>query len=272
MSVPVLSIVFMALSAIVAIGIPVCLFVLFRKKYNLKVLPMLLGIAGFIIFALVLESLVHRIVLGKFLSPSDKVLYIIYGAFMAGIFEETTRFIAFNILKKKKYEGIGTALSYGIGHGGIESVLLVGLSMISSIVMSIIVNTGNIEILTGNRQGEALAAINNQITELVNTAPHLILVGAFERVSAIAVHLSLSVVVFYAVFGKKKVWLYPLAIVLHALVDTFAMIYQTGGIKSIFLLEVIVFLLAAGYVLFAKFLHGKLSATLIPDPVPASGQ
>ena len=100
MSVPVLSIVFMAVSAILAIGVPVCLFIAARKKFNAKVIPMLFGIAGFVIFALVLEALVHRIVIGRFIQTSNKVLYIIYGALMAGLFEESARFIAFNILKK----------------------------------------------------------------------------------------------------------------------------------------------------------------------------
>jgi len=272
MSVPVLSIVFMAVSAILAIGIPVCLFIVARKRFNAKVVPMLFGIAGFVIFALVLESIVHRIVLGRFLSPGNKVVYIIYGAFMAGIFEETARFIAFNILKRKKYQGIETALSYGIGHGGIESILLAGLGMISSIVTSIIINTGNIETITGKLQGDALAAAYNNIAELTAAAPYLFLASGIERVSAIAVHMSLTVIVFYAVFGKKKAWLYPLAIVFHAIVDTFAMIFQTGGIKNIFVLEGIVLLLAAGLVFFAIYLHRKLSATLVADPSPSSGQ
>ncbi|MDR0538038.1 MAG: YhfC family intramembrane metalloprotease [Tannerellaceae bacterium] len=59
---------------------------------------------------------------------------------MAGLFEETARFISFKILKKK-YNGIGTGLAYGIGHGGIEAVLLAGLSMIVSIVFCIMINT-----------------------------------------------------------------------------------------------------------------------------------
>jgi len=269
MSVPVLSIVFMVVSAILAIGVPVCLFVVFRKKFNLKVVPMLFGIAGFVVFALVLEALVHRIVLGRFLSPGNKVLYILYGAFMAGIFEETARFIAFNILKRK-YQGIETALSYGIGHGGIESILIAGIAMINTIATSIIFNTGNIESITGKLQGDALAAVNNQIVGLITAAPYMFLVSGIERVMAIAVQLSLSVIVFYAVFGKKKVWLYPLAIVFHAMIDIVAMIYQTGGIKNIFVVEVIVCVLAVCLVLFAKYLHGKLSATLIADPSPSS--
>jgi uncharacterized membrane protein YhfC len=269
MSVPVLSIVFMAVSAILAIGVPVYLFIVFRKKYNAKVIPMLVGIAGFVIFALVLEALIHRIVIGRFVSPSTPALYVIYGIFMAGIFEESARFIAFKILKRK-YQGIGTALSYGTGHGGIESILLAGLAMINSIVSSIIINTGNIETITGKLQGEALAAANYQVAALVATAPYMFLVGGIERLMAIAVQLSLSIIVFYAVFGKNKVWLYPLAIVIHAIVDIPAILFQIGGIKSIFVVEGIVCLLTVGVVLFAKYLHGKLSATLIPDPSPSS--
>jgi len=264
MSVPVLSIVFMAVSAILAIGVPVCLFVVFRKKFDLKVVPMLAGIAGFVIFALVLEALVHRIVIGRFIQTNDLPLYIIYGACMAGLFEESARFIAFKILKRK-YEGIGTALSYGIGHGGIEAIMLAGLAMISSIATSIIINTGNIESITGSLKGDALAAANIQLQALFTTAPYLFLVGGFERLFAIAVHISLSVVVFYSVYGKNKLWLYPLAILLHAIVDIPAMMFQTGGIKSIFVVEGIVCLFAVCLLLFAKYLHGKLSAPPIAN-------
>jgi uncharacterized membrane protein YhfC len=185
---------------------------------------------------------------------------------MAGIFEESARFIAFKILKKK-YEGIGTALSYGIGHGGIEAILLAGLGMISSIATSIIINTGNIESVTGSLQGEALAAASIQLQTLFVTPPYMFLVGGIERLFAIAVQLSLSVVVFYAVFGKNKTWLYPLAIVLHAIVDIPAVLFQIGGIKNIFVVEGIICVLAVGLVLFAKYLHRKLSAKPIADPV-----
>jgi uncharacterized membrane protein YhfC len=270
MSVPVLSILFMAISAVLAIGLPVCLFIFFRKKYNAKVVPMLLGVAAFVIFALVLESSIHRIVIGRFVSTSNPALYVIYGIFMAGIFEEAARFIAFKILKRKyhgmKYHGIGTALSYGIGHGGSESVLLAGLSMLIAIAASIIINTGNIEVITGRFQGEVLAVINNQIGALLTTAPYIFLISGIERMMALAVQLSLSVMVFYAVFGRNNVRLYPLAIIFHAVVDLPAVLFQIGEIKNIFMVEGIICLLAVCLVLFAKYLHGKLSAALIADP------
>jgi uncharacterized membrane protein YhfC len=165
-----------------------------------------------------------------------------------------------------KYHGVETALSYGIGHGGIESILIAGLSMLSAVVSSIIINTGNIEIITSKLQEEALVAVYNQLSALVTTAPYMFLVGGIERVMAIAVQLSLSVMVFYAVFGKNKLWLYPLAIVFHAIVDLPALLFQIGVIKNIFIVEGIILVLAVCVALFAKYLHGKLSAALIPDP------
>jgi len=267
MSVPVLSIVFMAVSAALAIGVPVCLFIVFRKKYNAKAIPMLIGAAGFVIFALVLEGSIHRIVIGKFISTNTPVLYTIYGIFMAGIFEETARFIAFNILKRK-YQGFETALSYGIGHGGIESVLLVGLTLLVATAASVIINTGNIEIITGRFHGEALSAINNQIEALLSMVPYMFLISGIERMMALAIQLSLSVMVFYAVFGRNKTWLYPLAIIFHAIIDFPAVLLQIDVLNNVLFIELILCLFAVGCVLFAKYLHGKLSATLIADPSP----
>jgi len=265
MSVSVLSIVFMAVSAVISIGVPVYLFIFFRRKYNAKVFPMILGVSGFVIFALVLEGSIHRIVIGRYISKDTRALYIIYGVLMAGIFEETARFIGFKILKRK-YRGIETALSYGTGHGGIESVLLAGLSMLITITAGVIINTGNIEVITGRFQGDALAAINNQVDTLLATAPYMFLISGIERMMALAIQLSLSVMVFYSVFGKNKLWLYPLAIIFHAVIDIPAVLFQTGLITNVFLTEGIVFICAADITIFAKYLHWKLQATLIPDP------
>ena len=61
--IPVLSIVFIGVSAAVSIGLPIALFFAFRKKYGLKIVPMLVGAAAFIVFAMVLEQLLHYFVL-----------------------------------------------------------------------------------------------------------------------------------------------------------------------------------------------------------------
>jgi uncharacterized membrane protein YhfC len=246
----------MAVSAIVQIGTPVCLFIYFRKKFDAKVLPLIFGVLGFVVFVLVLESLIHSMVFSHFSLWEKPAVYIIYGIFMAGIFEETARFISFNILRRK-YGGIGTGLAYGVGHGGAEAILLAGLAMISNIIISIIINTGNIEIITNMFQGDTLTAINGQINSLAASAPYMFLISGFERLMAICIQLSLSVIVFYSVY-RKKFYLYPLAVLLHAIFDILAAALQVGVIKSIFLVEGITLLFAAASVLSAKFIHDKL--------------
>jgi uncharacterized membrane protein YhfC len=257
-----LSIVFMAVSAIVSIGLPIGLFIIFHKKYKIPVLPMIVGMAAFIIFALILERSIHTVVFDKFTLKEKPFAYVLYGIFMAGIFEETARFISFTILKRK-YHGIGTGLSYGIGHGGIEAILLVGIAMINSIVFSFTINTGIVETITEKLQGEALEQTNIVITTLLTTAPYLFLIGGIERIFALCIQISLSVIMFYSVFCKKKAWLFPVAIIIHAIIDLPAVVMQTGVINNVFLVEGIICLSSILVILCAKYIHEKLRQDII---------
>jgi uncharacterized membrane protein YhfC len=254
MRVSVLSLVFIAVSAVVSTGLPVFLFIWFHKKYNAKFIPMIVGAASFIIFALVLESLMHSIVLGTFKLQNMPAIYIIYGALMAGIFEESARFISCQFLKKK-YNGIATGLSCGIGHGGIESIVLAGITMISNLVFCIIINTGNVEILTKNAEGAALVRLNAQIGALVTAKPYIFLIGGMERIFSIGIQISLAVIVYYAVFCKNKLYLYPLAVIIHAVIDIPAMLMQTGIIKQIAVVEILAGISAVILIILAKKIH-----------------
>lgn len=46
-----------------------------------------------------------------------------FGILAAGIFEETARLIGFHLLKKS-YPTFATSLAYGLGHGGIEMLIM----------------------------------------------------------------------------------------------------------------------------------------------------
>jgi uncharacterized membrane protein YhfC len=116
---------------------------------------------------------------------------------------------------------------------------------------------GNIETITGKLQGEALEQINTQITTLLTTSPYLFLVSGIERVFAICIQLSLSIIVFHSVYGKNKLWLYPFAIIFHAIIDIPAASMQVGVIKNMFLVELLVFTGAIISIIIAKFIHEK---------------
>jgi uncharacterized membrane protein YhfC len=253
--VPTLSILNMVIAAAIAIGLPVALFLMWKKRYDLKLIPLLVGAGMFVAFALVLEPLLHQVILkpsadGDIALMRDApLLFVLYAALAAGIFEETARLIAFTFLKRR-YEGIGTGLSYGIGHGGIEAILLAGLVMINNIVLSIMINTGFAAALGDLPQ--VTAAIDN----LINTDAHLFLIGGLERIAALAIQISLSVLMWIAV-NNRKLWLYPVAIALHALIDVPAALAQAGILKSTLLIETIVFALAAATVIVAVRVYRK---------------
>lgn len=97
-TVPTSSIVFMAVSCLIGFAIPLGLFIYFRKKKGADVLPFFVGCAIMLVFALILESMVHRVVLSSDIGSVIQGtiwLYALYGGAMAGLFEETGRFIAF---------------------------------------------------------------------------------------------------------------------------------------------------------------------------------
>ena len=221
------SIVCMAISLIIAFGLPIGLYAGLRKRFDLHPVPMLVGAAVFIVFALVLESLLHVVVLRPqadgtiALRDNNPALYVLYGIFAAGVFEETGRFVGFALLKRK-FHGVRTAVSYGIGHGGIEAIMLLGMSMISNIVLSLMINFGS---------HSSTAAPSSTVTALTDTAPWMFLVGGGERVLAVAIQISLSIVVWVAVTRPGHLWMYPLAIVLHAISDLPAAIAQTGHLS-----------------------------------------
>jgi len=105
----------------------------------------LAGAGTFVLFALVLEPVLHSLILRSetgAVIQGNILLYGLYGGLMAGLFEETGRFLAFRFMLRKQKAGI-TALSYGMGHGGVEAFLLVGLTMMSNLALGLAYTGGD---------------------------------------------------------------------------------------------------------------------------------
>ena len=254
--VPAISFAGMAVSIVLVIGVPIALFFAVRKKYGKGILPVLLGGAGFLLFAMVLEQLLHAVVLrpGAYgISLMDRpYLYMLYGALAAGVFEESARFVSFHILKKR-CGGFGTALKHGIGHGGVEAVLLGGISLISGMALAAMLNTVG---------AEGLSALGMPVLEQVQAIaaapPYMMFITGAERLMALGIQISLSAVVYYAVYKPRKLWLFPLAILLHALADCPAALFQAGVITDVWLVEGIVLASMAGLIAVAMLIHRRL--------------
>ena len=233
-----------------SIAFPIGIMFYFRKKGG-KWRTFLIGAATFIVSAMVLESILHNLL---FLTPLWAILqgniwlYGLYGGLAAGVFEETGRLLAFKLFLKKE-QGSITALSYGIGHGGAEAILLVGLTMVNNLVLAAAVFAG----------GTTDPAVLELAEQLAATPAGMFLWTAFERFGAIILHLSLSVLVFTAVKEPRKKWLFPAAILTHAAADFIAVVSNAN--LPVAATEVIVLVFAVMAALFARTVYRTLPAT-----------
>ncbi len=155
---------------------------------------------------------------------------------LAGIFEETARWIGYKLLKKKG-DSFGAALTLGAGHGGIEAII------IGAIVLATLIS-----MLALQSSETALSALPSGQTELARlqvqaywaTAWHLPLAGAVERIAALGLHISLSVMVWLSISFRKPIWFW-LAVLYHAVVDGLAVLAISFGLH--------VWLIEAGLIL-----------------------
>lgn len=262
-SVPTLSIIFMVVVALAGIAIPIVLFSILRKKYKAKIAPFFVGCAVFVLFALLLERVVITFIFtteaGKAIQSSIW-LYGIFGGLMAGLFEETGRFAAFKTILKKSRSNDANALMYGAGHGGIEACYILVFSMVSNIVMSVMLNNGMQDKLISGVTNEAnLQALYTSFGVLAGTPSADFLMGIVERIAAVALHISLSVLVWFAAKnGGKRFWFYPLAILLHTAVNAVAVIVSKY-VPSVWLVLAIIYVMSACSVVIALKVWRKYS-------------
>ena len=274
-TVPALSLVFMVLSAMIGFAIPEAAFLYFRLKKRADILPFFIGCAVMFLFALVLEALIHQLVLGSAVGARIQAnvwLYALYGGVMAGLFEETGRLLAFKTVLKKYQSRDVNALMYGAGHGGIEAAILLGVSMINNLIYSILINTGGIEKLIAPLPEAARAQMQTVVQALISTPSYQFALGGVERIFAVVLQISLSVLVWFAVKRAGWRWLFPLAIGLHAVVDALAGILSGCGV-NLFLIEAAVCVMAALTALIARVVWNanaqKDAAPPAPQEVPA---
>jgi uncharacterized membrane protein YhfC len=225
--------VMLALAALACLGWPVLAYLWARGRAPLAWRDIALGAAIFVLFVFVLERTTLIALAGWLpeLVPGWTRAGVLLGlgALAAGLFEECGRYVALRWLATKP-AGLGTGLAYGIGHGGIEALLLGA--------------AGNLNALLLLRRAVDLSGPDSPaVAAHLAALPGLdILLGVFERGAALALQLALSLVVLRAVRDRRPLWLLA-AILLHALADTAPSLHQ-AGLLSLYATEAFVLLAA----------------------------
>lgn len=257
--VPVLSVIFMILSLIGAFALPFALAVYFRKKYRCEVIPFFTGCVVMLVFAFILEQIAHSVILAAFPGlQSRSLLFALYAGLMAGLFEETGRLAAFQTVLRKFQHNDHNALMYGAGHGGFEAVAILGIAMVNNLIFAFMMNSGNASLIpTEALNAEQVSALEDAMATLASSPSYVFLLGLVERIAAIVLHISFSVLVWSAAKYRKKVR-FILAIALHMLVDAVTVLLSTGGMPPV-LLEIVILLMSAGCAFLSRNLTQNVS-------------
>ena len=222
--IPEMSIGLMAFSCAMGVVIPLVLFIWFRRR-GADISPFFVGCAVMLLFAFVLEAGAHALVFGSAAGPAlegNMWLYALYAGLMAGVFEESGRFAAFKTVLRKRRGNDRNALMYGAGHGGFEALVVLTAGMSAKLMLAAVVNSGQGALLVEGLPAVLAAQVEESLVQLAGAQPAEYLLGVAERLIAVALHIALSVLVWFAAKTPGRLRLFPAAIALHAAVDAMA--------------------------------------------------
>ena len=222
----------LAAGTILWVVVPLVIAILWVKKKKEKVTTVLFGALTFFVFAIVLEKPIQNVLIfptamklpehavSQFINARPVLWAFLVGLF-PGVFEETGRLVIYKtVLKKEKNREV--SISHGIGHGGFEVMFILGMTYASYIAYAFMINSGAF----GEIVEQVRAAAPDQVDQVYAIADQLasfsagdLVINIVERVFAVMYHIGASILVFYACKEKKHFFLYPLAIVLHTLLD-----------------------------------------------------
>lgn len=209
----------LAVACVFAIVYPFVLAIFARLRLNVRWRYFWYGTLVFLVFQLLTRVpavLALNAVFASQLKSSASFRFIWYLilALTAGLFEEVGRYVGYRLFMRREEKTWSKAVMYGIGHGGIESVVLIGTLGLLSLVNIIVTSSINLKVLTASQH----AIVLQQFAALNAQPVWFPLLGAWERLWTLPVHIALSVMVLQ-VFRRNNIgWLW-FAILAHAIVD-----------------------------------------------------
>lgn len=215
--------------------LPIILWIVFTRKFALSWKLVLAGGLTFIASQVLHIPLV--VGLNKFLQSASLLVTAIVLGLLAGLFEETARYILFKFILKKSgswKEGV----LVGLGHGGTEA-LLIGISAAFTVVSMIALRNTDLSTVP-SIPADQVELAKQQVEAFWSAQPFTALLGFIERIFAMCLHVSLSLMVLYGLAKKQAIWFW-MAVIWHAFVDAVAVyvgqsvgILQTEGLVAIF--------------------------------------
>jgi len=189
---------------------------------------------------------------------ADFIPLVLFLGFSAGVFEEITRYLTFRYWAKEA-RSWGQGLMVGAGHGGIEAILT-GVLFFLSFINLALYQSGQLDAALSTAPAEQVALLDAAAQQMFSLPWYEALLGGVERLFAVILHLSLSLLVLRAVTRKQVVWV-AAAITWHALANA----------GAVYLSQKVGPLAAEGFLALVAILSlAFIFASRTPEPVPSA--
>lgn len=223
--IPVSTIIACCITLLISLILPVLVLIVFAAKHRKQGIlsAWLLGAAGFFVTQILIRLPILTALQAQswFLTFAQNHLfaYAFSLAFTAGLFELAGRFAVAKLMRKRLT--LRRSLAAGLGHGGIEAMIIVGITYINNLAYIAMINSGSFDAVVA--QTAALGVDVSQLElirqQLLSASPALFLLAGLERILAMTGHVAMSMLVCYGVSHRKVSICLLLCLGIHTLMD-----------------------------------------------------
>ena len=213
---------------------PALALVFWRRNKGAKTLSAwLLGAAGFFVTQMLIRVPILTVLQTnpafQSFSVNHGFLYAFTLAFTAGLFELAGRFCVAKLMKNNLT--FHRSFAAGLGHGGIEAMLLLGLTYLNNILYIVMINTGVFDGIVDQAAltGIDVSALWQVKDALLTTPPALYLVAIYERILAMVCHLAMTLIVSFGIHADKPLKGALICLGIHTMMDLTAGINMLAG-------------------------------------------
>ena len=202
----VLLIIVIVVALLISIVLPIAAGFWLNKKFGVAWRVISYGALGYLIVQTLLvllfngfTTLVEKGTL-VFSAQDSKIVQIVLSVFLGGLLGVLIRWIGMKFLNEK-LDTLEAAYGIGVGYGGVESILMVGLPLLSTFIMML--NNMNIDPSMTSLD----PAIVTQIEEIWQVSALIPLAGSLERIAAFVMHLTVTILLLQTFSRKNLIWL-----------------------------------------------------------------
>lgn len=198
------------------------IFVLFLRHRREGLLSgWVVGALGFFVSQMVLRTPLLRLLSPQLqaLALAHPLVFALGLAFTAALFELAGRLAAAKLLEKKLT--FRRSLAAGMGHGAIESILIVGLAYVTNLYYISLIQSGEFDALVAQLSQVEGAAEQMEAARqaLIATPAGMFLLAGAERLLTMVCHGAMSLLVCYSL-RRGRVWRGAgLCLAFHTLLD-----------------------------------------------------